>query len=133
MHGTPYVREIAIGGIPLLLPTVVGLSLFFVLLPGEQSLPAFYCISLSILVTFALASHAFLAEDYRHKVVMVISLFGLLGMSPFILGEQYYHLIHDAVGSGNIVAGGINDPVLDGPYDCSRSKDFLKFYWSEIL
>ena len=87
------------------LPAMTGLALFLVLLPGEHALPAFYCISISILFTFVLVSHAFLTEDYRHKALLVFSLIALAGMPPLILGEQFYRLIHDAVASGNITAG----------------------------
>jgi hypothetical protein len=87
------------------LPAVTGLSLFFLLLPGDHLLPAFYCISISLLFTFALVSHAFLPEDYRHKALLVFGLTALAGMPPLILGEQFYRLIHDAVASGNTVAG----------------------------
>jgi hypothetical protein len=87
------------------LPASVGLSLFLIVLPGEQALPAFYCISLSLLFTFALISHAFLTEDYKHKTLLVVGVASLVGMSPLILGEQYYRLVRDAVASGNITAG----------------------------
>jgi len=87
------------------LPTTVGLSLFLILLPGEQALPAFYCISLSLLFTFALISHAFLTEDYKHKALLVVGVVSLIGMSPLILGVQYFRLIRDAVANGNSVSG----------------------------
>ena len=87
------------------LPTSVALSLFLVLLTSDQALPAFYCISISLLFTFALISHAFLDDQYRHKALLVVSLIALIGAPPLILGEQFYRLVHDAVLAGNLVAG----------------------------
>jgi hypothetical protein len=87
------------------LPTVVGLSLFLILLPGEQALSAFYCISLSLLFTFSLISHAFLSEDYRFKGMLVFALAAIVGLPPFILGEEFFRVIRNAVASGNMIAG----------------------------
>ena len=87
------------------LPTVVGLSLFLVLLSGEHTLPEFYSISIAMLFTFGLVSHAFLDQEYRHKTLLVLSMLSLMGAPPLILGEQFYRLIHDAVSTGNLMAG----------------------------
>ena len=87
------------------LPTVVGLCLFLVLLPSEHALPAFYCISFSLLFTFGLVSTSFISDTDSHKSIVLVGLIGLVGMSPFVLGELYYRLIRDAVASGNLVAG----------------------------
>jgi hypothetical protein len=87
------------------LPTLVGLSLFLILLPGEQALSAFYCISVSLLFSFAFISHAFLSQDYKNKVSLIFSVTALVGLPPLILGEQFYRVIHDTVTAGNVLAG----------------------------
>jgi hypothetical protein len=87
------------------LPVVFGLGMFLVLLPADKTLPVFFSVTLSLLFTVALGSHAFLDEDYRHKGLIVVSLVALMGVPPLILGDQIYHLIHDVVLGGNWVAG----------------------------
>ncbi len=87
------------------LPVVLGLSLFLCLLPAERILPVFYCVSLSLLFTFALISHAFLDQEYRQKSLIVVSLIAIMGVPPLILGDQIYRMIHDIVLGGNWVAG----------------------------
>lgn len=87
------------------LPTIVGLSLFLILLPGAQALPAFYCITISLLLSFSLIAHAFLTDDYQQKALLVFSTVALMGLPPLILGEQLYRVIHQVVLGGNLVAG----------------------------
>lgn len=87
------------------LPVLLGLGFFLCLLPADKILPAFFSISLSLLLTVALASHAFLDENYRKKGFITGALIALMGVPPLVLGDQYYRLIHDIVIGGNWVAG----------------------------
>ncbi len=87
------------------LPVLLGLGFFLCLLPADKILPAFFAISLSLLLTIALASHAFLDENYRKKGVVTGALIALMGVPPLVLGDQIYRLIHDIVTGGNVMAG----------------------------
>jgi len=82
----------------------IGITLFSILLPSEQSVSAFYILALGTLFTYGLISHAFLDTDYRNKALILIALIAIPGAPPLVMGDRYYQMIYDLLASSNGVA-----------------------------
>jgi formate hydrogenlyase subunit 3/multisubunit Na+/H+ antiporter MnhD subunit len=81
-------------------PATIGFGTFALLLNVDHALPAFYALSLSFLLTFFFVGQAFLETEYKNKTLTLFGLMALVGIPPFILGEQYFRLIHDTFEAG---------------------------------
>ena len=88
-----------------LFPALTGVGFFTIVLPGEQALSAFYLVSLSLLFTFSLLSQAFQEDSGRFKGLLLVALVSILGAPPFILGEQTYRMVREAIEGGALGAG----------------------------
>ena len=83
--------------------TSVALGLFSLLLNVGHAIPLFYLIALSFLFTFLFIGNSFLETKYHNKISILMSLFGIFGLPPLVLGEQYFQLMHHLFEGGLIV------------------------------
>ncbi len=86
-------------------PVLVGLGLFTVLLPSDQSLPAFQRVALAALLTISLVSRVFLDPGFRLKWMAVFSLFAVFGAPPLFLGEQWFKMTRELIRAGDVIPG----------------------------
>jgi hypothetical protein len=85
-------------------PVLGGIPVFSILLPGELAVPALFVLTIGTLFTLLLVSHAFLESEYRNKALILFALIAVPGAPPLVMGERYYQMIFDLLGSSNFVA-----------------------------
>jgi hypothetical protein len=83
-------------------PSLIGMGWMALLLPSAQSQPVFYVLVISFCVTFFLVSNAFLERSHPNRILILSSIFALVGAPPFILGEQFFKILRISVESNLI-------------------------------
>lgn len=81
-------------------PALIGFGTFALVLSVDQAFSAFCVLSLSYLFTFFFVGQAFLETEYRNKFSIIFALLALVGIPPFVLGEQHYRLVNETFQAG---------------------------------
>ena len=78
-------------------PAVIGMGWFLLTIDSQHALSGFYLLSIAYLMTFFLVGHAFLELKYKNKLVLIVSIFAILGSPPLIMGTEYFNLMRNAI------------------------------------